>query len=52
MANPDQKTIFYEEAFEELNHICIDYQKNCGATDDDVRKLQEKFQPNGKKLKL
>ena len=39
MANPDQKTILYDEAFNDLNKICIDFQENCGATDDEVKEL-------------
>ena len=39
MANPDQKTILYDEAYKELNEICINFQENCGATDEDVKKL-------------
>tara|TARA_B100000212_G_scaffold24252_1_gene16121 strand:- start:294 stop:446 length:153 start_codon:yes stop_codon:yes gene_type:complete len=39
MANPDQKTILYDEAFKELNKICIDFQENSGATDEDVKEL-------------
>ena len=39
MANPDQKTILYDEAYKELNQICINFQANSGATDDVVKKL-------------
>ena len=39
MANPDQKTILYDEAFKELNEICINFQENSGATDEEVKKL-------------
>ena len=39
MANPDQKTILYDEAFNDLNKICIDFQENCGATNDEVDEL-------------
>ena len=39
MANPDQKTLFYEEAYKDLNQICIDFQENCGANDKEIIKL-------------
>ena len=50
MANSDQKTILYEEAYNELNQICIDFQKNCGATDDDVRKLLKEILDQWEKI--
>tara|TARA_B100000674_G_C37576393_1_gene794262 strand:+ start:197 stop:349 length:153 start_codon:yes stop_codon:yes gene_type:complete len=39
MANPDQKTLFYEEAYKDLNQICIDFKENCGANDKEIIKL-------------
>ena len=39
MANPDQKTILYDEVYIKVNQICIDFQENCGATDDEVNEL-------------
>ena len=39
MANPDQKTILYDEAYKDLYKICIDFQEKSGATDDEVKKL-------------
>ena len=42
MANPDQKTILYDEVYKEVNQICIDFQKNCGETDYEVIKLLDK----------
>ena len=39
MANPNQKTILYDEVYKEVNQICIDFQENCGATDDEVKEL-------------
>ena len=39
MANPDQKTILYDEVYKKLNEICIDFQENCGATDEEVKRL-------------
>ena len=43
MANPDQKTILYDEAYKDLNQICIDFQENCGATNQEVKKLLEEL---------
>tara|TARA_Y100001978_G_C23453857_1_gene318995 strand:- start:87 stop:215 length:129 start_codon:yes stop_codon:yes gene_type:complete len=31
--------MLYEEAYKELNQICIYFQKNCGATEEEVNKL-------------
>ena len=39
MANPDKKTILFDESYKEVNIICIDLQKNCGATDEEAKKL-------------
>ena len=39
MANPDQKMILYDEAYKEVIQICIDFQENSGATDDEVKEL-------------
>ena len=39
MANPDQKTILYDEAYNQINEICIDFQENSGATDEEVKEL-------------
>ena len=39
MANPDQKTILYDEFYKDVNQICIDFQENCGANDDEVKEL-------------
>ncbi len=39
MANPNQKTILYDEVYKEVNQICINYKENCGATDEEVKEL-------------
>ena len=39
MANPDQKTILLEKAYEELNAICTKFQDESGATDMEVKTL-------------
>ena len=39
MANPDQKTILLEQAYEEIKEICIKFQDNSGASDIEVKTL-------------
>ncbi len=39
MANPDQKTIFLEQAYDELKAICTNFQDESGAKDMDVKTL-------------
>ena len=39
MANPDQKTILLEKAYDELNAICTKFQEQSGATDMEVKTL-------------
>ena len=39
MANPDQKTILLEQAYEELKSVCSKFQKESGATDMEVKTL-------------
>ena len=39
MANPDQKTIFLKQAYDELKSICIKFQDKSGATDMEVKTL-------------
>jgi len=39
MANPDQKTILLEQAYDELNAICGKFQEQSGATDMEVKTL-------------
>ena len=37
MANPDQKTILLEQAYDELKAICTKFQDHSGATDMEVK---------------
>ncbi len=39
MANPDQKIILLEQAYDELKAICIKFQDESGATDMEVKIL-------------
>ena len=39
MANPDQKTILLEQAYDELKAICIKFQYESGASDMEVKTL-------------
>jgi hypothetical protein len=39
MANPDQKTILLEQAYDELKSICSKFQDESGATDMEVKTL-------------
>ena len=39
MANPDQKTILLEQAYDELKSICSKFQEESGATDMEVKTL-------------
>ena len=39
MANPDQKTILLEQAYDELKSICFKFQDESGATDMEVKTL-------------
>ena len=39
MANPDQKTILLERAYEELKLICSKFQDESGASDMEVKTL-------------
>ena len=39
MANPDQKTILMEEAYEEIKVICTKFQDDSGASDMEVKTL-------------
>jgi len=39
MANPDQKTILLEQAYDELKAICIKFQDESGATDMEIKTL-------------
>ena len=39
MANPDQKTILIDNAFEEIKNICINLQKDTDASNLEVKCL-------------
>ena len=39
MANPDQKTLLIENAFEEIKNICINLQKDTDASNSEVKSL-------------
>ena len=39
MANPDQKTILIEQAYEEIKEICNKFQEDSGASDMEVKTL-------------
>ena len=39
MANPDQKTILIDSAVEEIKNICINLQKDTGASNSEVKNL-------------
>ena len=39
MANPDQKTILLEQAYDELKAICTKFQDESGATGMEVKTL-------------
>ena len=43
MANPDQKTILLEQAYDELKSICTKFQDESGATDMEVVQLVSKI---------
>ena len=39
MANPDQKTLLFDNAFEEIKNICINLQKDTDASNLEVKSL-------------
>ena len=39
MANPDQNTIFIDNAYKEIKKICINLQKDTGASNLEVKSL-------------
>ena len=39
MANPDQKTILIDNAFEEIKNICINLQEDTNASNVEVKRL-------------
>ena len=43
MANPDQKTILLQQAYDEIKEICTKFQDQSGATDMEVKTLLRKL---------
>ncbi|MCR8540557.1 MAG: hypothetical protein JJ848_009425 [Prochlorococcus marinus CUG1439] len=43
MANPDQETIWLEQAYEQIKVICTKFQDDCGAPDMEVKALLRKL---------
>ena len=43
MANPDQKTILLEQAYDELKTICTKFQDQSGATNKEEKTLLRKL---------
>ena len=39
MANPDQKTILIDNAYEEIKNICINLQKDTDASNLEIKSL-------------
>ena len=39
MANPDQKTILIDNAYEEIKNICINLQKDTNTSNSEVKSL-------------
>ena len=39
MANPDQKTLLIDNAFQEIKNICINLQKDADASNLEVKSL-------------
>jgi len=39
MANPDQKTILIDNAFEEIKNICINLQQDTDASNSELKNL-------------
>ena len=39
MANPDQKTILLDNAYEEIKNICINLQKDTNASNLEIKSL-------------
>jgi len=39
MANPNQKTILLENAFEDIKEICIKFQEDSGSSDMEIKTL-------------
>ena len=50
MANPDQKTILLEQAYDEIKGICTKFQDESGATDMEVKTLLRELARVWKKI--
>ena len=50
MANPDQKTILLEQAYDEIKFVCKKFQDESGATDMEVKTLLRELAGFGKKI--
>ena len=46
MANPDQKTILIDNAFEEIKNICINLQKDTDASNSEIKSLLKSDKEN------
>ena len=49
MANPDQKTILLEQAYDELKAICSKFQEESGVTNMEVKTLIMELAKNWEK---
>ena len=43
MANPNQKTILLEQAYKDIQEICIKFQEDSGASDMEIKTLLRKL---------
>ena len=50
MANPDQKIILLQQAYDELKAICTKFQDESGATDMEVKILHRELAGFMKKI--
>ena len=39
MANPDQKTILLEQAYDEIKEICTKFQEDSGASNIEIKTI-------------
>ena len=51
MANPDQKTILIDNAYEEIRNICINLQKDSDASNLEVKSLLKLIMNEGEEKK-
>ena len=50
MANPDQKTILIDNAFDEIKNICINLQKETDASNLEVKSLLKQIMNEWEKM--